>query len=1024
MINKELFDLYQKIVNNPSYDKVFSSYYHEAKNEIKDLLDTTFTLDAYENSEGFSLLKEFLIDRYAKLYAFAKYVSLHSTSFSDLPEELIDKIFITFGFTFHKNLKLDEKRIIVQNIVDLINKKGTKILVKVIQTILRLTDVDIIDLDLVLDTNGEWILVDPKTGVRFKGVSAESDNHWLTKTEDLQKRTNQRQFRTPFFTLTTHRYKLDDLTTGVLFIELLVRDELRSYAKTNSFSTQIYIDLFETNLSLTEIWLLITSLFGLYADVYNAKLNEQPCGVVVFDHDEIDKDEIRIEAFNRTTNIDNLELKQLTYQFYMSNFDRLESVTFEEFDSFLASQWSDYYALDEAVRKAYVTSAYFFMKLSKIEIPHITIDTLWEYCNQIVSYRAKYDKFGREDVGLLYIFYDLFVRYYSDDSSEIVKKLIKTPLTQLNIVNPKLYRFVKQIQNKINEKQLKQSDIRKLIIYLFYILATYIYETYLVYVPFEVVFGTLSSLYSSKVLEVVYDDLKPIYARPLASNSSMHFILNHALLYSFVYDDQSIFTKLKQILLDILTENDEIEKVSISLRFDDLINGLTHTYFYMDPNRFSFLLNRYHKLHVNCCNTRDVICISNFKAIKDWWKCCNNESSSFAVYNIHSFNTKPFAKYNSYPLNDICQWCSDKENLLYFYNSAVYNQARYSVDLIPEIQKVHFEKIDPTCLKRKIHDGILIPTYYYKLKSKTLKVDIHKKKILNLTGNAATYNSSRFNLSYYDIQNKYPVLTLDYFNKFKYVTNEEIEKWLIEAIKQRDTYQSKEIVKDLLNHPILAFMAVNYDYNRIKISQNKIDHIDTLDALPNVNILTKLMDKQQLQDKKRMKLQSLIADIQKISDYLKVTISMFLKRCAFVYNERFLNKLYDSFVDILNFNGILKTNLQNRLQDHYTFGDSHVSKTYQKTDSFLDYQDKITFTLLKGFIETLLTNDNSYMHIIQTLKDIFYFNDSYVITTSVNQMTNLDFTDKLLWQIYQFGSYNKAVYNDKHLLFGPYTQRT
>ena len=965
MANNQLFELYKQLIENPKSNKVFYTYYSQAKNEFKKLIDNTFTLETYKDTKGFSLLKDYLIDRYAKLFAFAKFVSLQSTSFKDLPENLIDEIFLTFGFTFSKYLNENDKRTIVQNIVDLINKKGTKILAKVIQTVLKLSDVDILDLDLILDRNGEWVLIDPKTGVRFLGADVESDNHWLTKVDDLRKRTNQRQFRTPFFTLTTHRYKIDDLTKGVLFINLLVRDELRYYAKNNQFQSKIHIDLFDIDLSVAELWLLIVSLFGVYADVYNAKLNDQPCGVVVFDHDTLDKDEIKTQSFEKTAKIINSELKQLTYQFYLSNFDRLEDVTFEEFDSYLASQWSDYYALDEHVRNAYVSSAFFFMKLAKIEIPRVTIDSLWDSCNQIVDYCNKYVSYDRKDVGLLYIFYDLFVRYYTDDSSEIVRKIIKTPLAQLNIINPKLYRFVQTIRYKLENESLSRSDVRNLLIYLLNKLSLYIFETYLIHIPFEIIFGSLSSLYSTKIIQSIYDDLKPIYARPLSSNNSMHMIIDNALLYSVVYDDHSLYMSIKNILKQAYDPQDKIEQISIRLRLNDLFGGLTHLFYYLDPNHIAFLLNRFHKLHINCCNANDYLCISNFKAIKEWWLCCSNENSKFAIYNRDKYNTKPYGSSTYNEIVNYCHWC-DKHSYPY-YNIDQYNNTTYYTSDTPPpyVTKVSFSSIDPKCLGRKVHDGLLIPTYYFKTKRKTLKVDYQKKRIVTDDSvEPSIYDRSHYDSSYYDSEgDSLPILNLHYFDTYKYVTNEEIEKWLLDAIKDRDLYTSDQIVDDLLNHPILKFIAYNYDYQRMVINQLQKEELFVTEVLSVANITTKLSDSYTIKDFVSLTLK------QKINDLLNLT-------------DDLTNKLIQKLSSIQHIQSKLHVFLDLQLISYFVLDDSELMRFKQK------------------LYDTLTILDSSKNKINHKLTDSFTYSDS------------------LSWDIIYIGKYDSAIGDDKHYVYG------
>ena len=689
--DKDILHLYEKLIRDPSLDPVFETLYLTAKGKFQELFDKVFTIDHYEDvSESYRKLKEVFIDRYAKLYALASYTSRKYMPLMQLPEFAIDSIFESLGFSFHKRLKYDDKKLVVQNITELIQTKGSKSLEYVLQILLRYTDIKLIDLDLVLDSDGNWNLINPKTGFRYR-IHRMQDNHWLTDLDSLKKRVKSQslpsQFRTPFFTLSASKINPDDVTTIILFINVLVRNELRDYLKTGAFKSQIFLDAFDIVISLTELWLFVITLYSTYIKltVGDNYLADHPDSLVIFDEDT----EIKTEVFDAVSRISNQQLRELTYDFFMKNYDRLEDVTYEEFDSYLASTWDDYYALEEGIRKSYIGSAFFYLKLSKHRMTHFYIDHLWKQLTRLPkNYIEKYVSCLEDpSKGLLYVFYDHFTKNWNDKSSEIVQKIVRNAEGQLSLINPKLIKFKNKIVEKYNDGEITADDIQKLIVYLLLKIAEYLFKQYVIKFPIDIYFGVALNFYTKDILERTIDELKPTYARPIFGTNVVKFEYDNPLLESIRYLLETLMT-LPQNLYDTQKFSDST-KTTLKLVFADLLNNFTHVYKFFDPNFVTNILNQGKAIKVNCCNALDPYCLSTYKDLKDKWLCCDDERIT------------------------PCNWCESSA----FYNESVYEEAAY--DMLPsQSTNVPFKEViaeNPKCIRNCMYDGVYDKSTYNKV---------------------------------------------------------------------------------------------------------------------------------------------------------------------------------------------------------------------------------------------------------------------------------------------------------------------
>jgi len=855
--DKDLLQTYQAIVRDPEVDPVFNSFYQEAKAKFQELFDKVFTLEHFdEQYESFQKLKSMLIDRYAKLFALANYTSKKNTPLTHLPSYAIDAIFETFGFTFHKALKDEDKRLIVQNIVDLINTKGTRSLENVLQILLRFTDIEIMDLDLVLDSTDTWNLVNVKTGYRYR-LQKIPDNHWLTDLDELKTRCKKNnippQFRTPFFTLTANKENLDKLTKLILFINVIVRDELRNYLKTGSFTSQIYIDIFNINISITELWLFLITLYKTYIAVTTGNedyLNPLPSTVYVFDEDIKIDASIKKNAFKAIAKISLQSLKELTFQFYMEHFEELETISLEQFDSYLASTWEDYYALEKEVRNALIVSAFFYMKLAKHEITDFYIEDLWDSLTRLpYDYIEKYVSCDENpEKGLLYVFYDHFTKNYNDNSSEIVSKIIRNAEGQLSIINNKLIRFKNLIVEKYRIGEVTKQDFQALIGYFLLKLSEYLFMEYTIRFPINVFFGVALNYYTRDIINKTLDELKPTYTRPIFGASTTKFEINNPLLESIKYLLKSKLI-IWQLLYDSCQITDALQQV-IKLRFADIVNNITHTYKFLDPNFLTYVLNRGINISIYCCNSEDPYCFSNIKYLKEHWKCCTPESLN--------------------PNDDVreeldvvyaCNWClnSSLEHEVTYYNAqnAIYNSdVVYNIwqrSVSPEeFAKVIAENAEQ-CITDYVYDGSIIQTIRYDLSKSTKGI----------------YDQGRFDVALFDsdtvskcfgVVNKYlqyeafsyedPSHSLNtaYFDRFKIILNKSIEEWWYNAIKIRPIYSVLDIVDDWLNDQTVSFLSVTGEILNLVIHQKIWESLTYVDFIGNINAYHRFKDTVSLND--------------------------------------------------------------------------------------------------------------------------------------------------------------------------------
>jgi len=891
--DKDILHLYEKLIRDPSLDPVFESLYLSAKGKFQDLFDKVFTIDHYEDvSESYRKLKEFFIDRYAKLYALASYTNRKHTPLMQLPEFAVDSIFETLGFSFHKQLKYDDKKLIVQSIVELIQTKGSKSLEYVLQILLRYTDIELIDLDLVLDSNGNWNLINPKTGFRYR-IHQIQDNHWLTDLELLKKRVKSQslpsQFRTPFFTLTANKVNPDDVTTIILFINILVRNELREYLKTGTFRSQIFLDAFDIAISLTELWLFVVSMYSTYIKLTVGEdyLASHPDSLVVFDEDI----ETKTDVFNAVSQISNQQLKELTYEFFMKNYDRLEDVTYEEFDSYLASTWDDYYALEEGVRKSYIGSAFFYLKLSKHKMAQFYIEHLWKQLTRLPKdYIEKYVSCLEDpSKGLLYVFYDHFTKNWNDKSSEIVQKIIKNAEGQLSLINPKLVKFKDKIVEKYNDGEITADDIQKLIAYFLLKLAEYLFKQYVIKFPIDIYFGIALNFYTKDILERTIDELKPAYARPVFGTNVTKFEYDNPLLESIRYLLEDLMVLLQK-LYDA-QKFSESTKITLKFVFADLLNNFSHVYKFFDPNFATNILNQGKVIKVNCCNTLDPYCLSTYKDLRDKWLCCNDERVTS------------------------CNWClsEEEEKRLAFYNQSVYEEA--ICNMLPE-SDIQFKKViaeNPRCIQNCMYDGVYNKSTYnesvYDTSSsssedcnqnyihdgsliQTMRYWTQKNLPIHDTYNEAIFDYSLYNndktkenkikiygyvelstLEYTDFvydysDDKYHPFNTTYFDKYEILLNDEIENWLLDAIQDRPSYSVLNIIDDLKNHPILSYLMVHGEILNQIVKQKFQETLTYNDKCTIVNQLIRFKSIFAYTEKQQILLNGLLSDKVQTNDYL------------------------------------------------------------------------------------------------------------------------------------------------------------
>ena len=827
MTDQELLKLYNQLMQEPESVPAFHTYYKEAYAEVKRFFDQVLTLNNYESKESYEKVKDFLIDRYAKFLAFAKLIAKKETPFYALPNELIDKVFEQFGFTFYKNLTEDDKKQLVQSIADIVKKKGSLSSIQnVLQLMLKYTKINLIELDLVKDKAGLWNLVNPETGFRYL-IQDIDDNHWLTKLETLKE---PYQYRTPFFSFDTDALNVDDLVKIILFINKLVRDELKTYNDTGSFPSSIYIEAFQITISLTELWLWLIVLYNAYIQVSTgneAYLVEEPQTVVVFDEEIVLTDKVKHDIFYATANISNSQLKELTYKFYIQNFDRLEDVTYSEFDSYLASTWDDYYAYEPEVRKAYITSAFFFMKLSKRKSFEIYIEDLWDELTRLPKdYVEKYISCNENpDKGLLYVFYDTFTKNYNDNQSIVVSKIIRNAEGQLNIINAKLVRFKDKVVQAVQNGKLTKDDFQLLIAYLLVKLSEYLFTTYVIRFPVEIFFGYALSYYTNKSLEETITELKPIYARFLSGNNVTKFKIDNKLLESIRYLLHDLFILIQE-LYDTESYDDTL-KSTFTIRLADFVNGLTHVYKFLDLNFIATYYNQKKQLSFECCDSNNAFCLSNLKVVKDHW----------------------YSDTNSECCDNVCNWCNTSTNKTSFLDAKKAIAKNYK------------------CLHTYVFDGAVIKSLRYVF-SKVCKYNIgsfntcvfasstneepNPYEIFVILPNEDGSNyASSFTLTRRYVSDKQNhVLNLSYFQKYPILMDRFLYD-ILGAIIPNNRYPLSvfDLVDQAYNNDFLNFLMSNAD-------------------LLNETYLQKLKDEQHSQDTLNRSLQQVLHDHEETQDNL------------------------------------------------------------------------------------------------------------------------------------------------------------
>jgi len=972
MTDQELLNLYNQLMQEPESVPAFHTYYKEAYAEVKNFFDQVLTLNNFESKESYEKVREFLIDRYAKLLAFAKYIAKKETPYYALPNELIDKIFEQFGFTFHKDLTEDDKRQLVQSIVEIVKKKGSLSSIQnVLQLMLKYTKINLIELDLVKDKSGLWNLVNPETGFRYL-VQEIDDNHWLTKLDTL---SEPYQYRTPFFSFDCDAINIDDLLKVILFINKLVRDELKAYNDTGSFPSSISIDAFQINLSLTELWLWLIVLYDAYIQVStgnNVYLAEEPQTVVVFDNEITLTDKVKHDIFYATANISNDQLKELTYRFYMQNFDRLEDVTYSEFDSYLASTWDDYYAYEPEVRKAYVSSAFFFMKLSKRKSFEFYIDELWDELTRLPKdYIEKYVSCNENpDKGLLYVFYDTFTKSYNDNQSIIVSKIIRNAEGQLSIINPKLVRFKDKVVQAVQEGKLTNDDFQLLIGYLLVKLSEYLFTTYVIRLPVEVFFGHALSFYTNQSFEKTVSELKPIYARFLSGNNVTKFKIDNKLLESVRYLLRDLLI-LFQRLYDREICNDHL-KSTFTIRLADFINGLTHVYKFLDLNFIATYYNQKKQLKFECCDSNNDLCLSNLKVVKGHW------------YN-----------YNGACCDNVCNWCNTSSNKVSF------------IDAKKAIAKNY------KCLHTYVFDGAVIRTLRHVF-SKVCRYNLGNfgtcvfasstneepnpyETFVVLPNEDGSNYASSFTLTKRYVSDKQThVLNLNYFWRYPILMDRFLYNILGTVIPNKYPVSVFDLVNQAYSNDFLYFLMSNAD-------------------LLNETYLQKLEDEQTFHDKLGRKLQQLLQDHEEIHDNLtkqSFNFSFDDDLSEFIVNEYdnavFDSSRYDLDISTCHLCNIYtedKTNITSKtiLQDTYHLSDTLTGPN--RLQQLLQDHEEIHDNLTKQSFNFNLDDNLSK------------FKNKTNITSKTILQDTYHLSDTLTYNLVEIGRYDTAK-TDSHFIYG------
>ena len=1034
MTDKQLIELYKQLIRDPSSDPVFNTFYQEAKAKFDNLLESAFNIQYFSNAESYNKLKEFLSDRYAKLYALATYASKKSTPLFQLPIDEIDEIFNTFGFKFHENLSESDKRLIIQNIAELVQKKGTNILEKVLQILFKFEQIELIDLDLIKDSQGEWNLVDPETGVRYR-ITDIQDNHWLTNLKSLPQ---PHQYRTPFFSFKSSKVKTDDVTTTILFINTIVRDELQYYIKTGNWTSEIYIDPIQTFLSFSELWLFTIVLYSTYIKLTtnNQALLEQPQSVVVFDEPFNFTDTFKTNVFNTIAQINNPQLKELTYSFYMQNYDRLEDVTYEEFDSYLASNWDDYYALEPEVRKAIIGSAFFYMKLAKYKSKDLYIEELWKELTRLPQdYIEKYVSCVEDPAkGLLYVFYDHFVKNYNDDNSFIVKNIIRNPEGQLNIINSKLIKFKDKIVDAYQEGTITADDLKLFLTYLLIKIATYLYTQYTINFPIHIYFGATLDFYSRDTIREVIDELKPVYARAFIGANVTAFEINNPLLDSIRYKLHDLLT-IFQKLFDTIHLNDKV-KETISLKLADIaILGYMHIYKYADPNFLAFLLQTGRTPEFTCLDSYSNISV--YKDLKSHWICCDDGKTQ--------------------QIESLCNLCKDTSSSTTqtlteaAYNHAYYDDAVYGYFAAETENLKYVVSSDiPQCLSWPLFDaGIITPTRI------ALKTPVGWIKPDNLKVTTESDN--------------YPVFSDYNLEKYKIVTGLPFDNALQQTFDNFPDYSVTTIADYIANDALISLLTLNAELLKQSVSQKLSDTLKYFDKI-NVLIDEILRDTLQLKDLKR-----LIVD-QRLFEYYYVTES---GSHAINYDDLYDVGYFDeSIADGVSTDCNQNTNCPSALNvppkldiiqrfietikvtenrkeamqqpDPYNtavyeesiYGSNNpeildhiypIIQLSQKLSSALNYNDILNVSLQsqKAFEDTLLvsdsdkltitidnikdfikTSDSSVVYLTQKFSDALSFSDSYKVYPTQSLNDNIPITDSL--SVQPNGS---AVYDESYTTY-------